>query len=89
MKYLSLAIMLALCGCSSGEPSASDIQQAMQAVERLNRVESVEQVNCVDASEGRYRCSFKMTARAGQRVRDLEVSRLFEKHPSGWIIAGK
>lgn len=82
-----------MCGvvaaCSGGAPSESDIQQALQALEQRSQIEAVEQVECADASEGRYRCSFKVTARSGKWVRDREMSRLFEKRPSGWAVAGE
>lgn len=82
-------LALSLAACSAG-PSDTDIQQALQATGKLDytNVLKVQQVNCTDAGEGRYRCTFKATLRNGQWVRDREKSFLFEKRPSGWAVAG-
>lgn len=78
-----------MCGtvaaCSGGAPSSGDIQGALQANNRMITITAVEQVNCADATEGRYRCSYKATNKSG---REYEASRLFEKRPSGWVVAG-
>lgn len=83
------AITLPLAACAGGAPSKGDVQQALQTLERLSQIEEVDQLNCVDALEGRYRCSFKVKVRSGNWVRDRETSRLFEKHPSGWVVVGE
>lgn len=88
-KYSVLGSALALAACSGGEPSASDIRGALQALEQRSQIEKVEQTSCADAAEGRYRCSFKVTIKSGNWVRDREMSRLFEKQPSGWAVAGQ
>ena len=87
MKYASLSIMLALCACSSSEPSESDIQQALQARDSSVEVTDIEKTQCSDAGEGRMRCTFVATGRSGDMTRTKELSRVFEKMESGWVIA--
>lgn len=79
---------LLLAGCSGG-PSSTDIQKAVQAVNERSEITNVQQASCTAATEGRYRCSFKVTIKNGNWVRDRELSQLFEKRPSGWALAGE
>lgn len=86
IKTIGLLFIVPTLAACSGGPSDSDIQQALQARERHTEIEKVEQSHCVDAGEGRLRCTYKATVRNGNWVRDRERSDLFERQPSGWAV---
>lgn len=80
-----------LTGCDSG-PSEADIKAASNAQPLLAvlgvEITDIEKHKCVEASEGRYRCTFKATARnkATGFLNSAEESGLFEQRGDTWAV---
>lgn len=99
MRYIAAvgAMPLFLLAACSGEPSSSDIQKAMQAKEDAvgallgvkSEITSVDKNKCEKTDGGRFRCSFTATGKAGGNEANLELSRVFEKMNSGWVVVGE
>ncbi|MEP9404350.1 hypothetical protein [Sphingomonas sp. VNH70] len=85
---MTMGAALLLPGCSNG-PGDAAILAAVQAANPRSHILSIEGRRCVDAGEGRYRCTFRAGLERASGIEPTEASMLFEQRPSGWAIVGE